>query len=322
MKAVWLYGTRDARVVDIEKPQLEPDSAIVKVATCVVCGSDVHQWDGRRPPASYPSPFGHEASGTVVEVGGEVGNLAPGDRITWYYLHGSLAEHCAIRPAEMAIGKIADHLTWQEGANLQLLCSVMRGVVNGEPGPGKRALVLGCGAVGLSVMQIALAMGCDEVVAADLIAFRRSMAEQLGASHTLDPGQRDWHQALSEPEGAFDIVYDCVDEDRSPNGDTLDLALPLLKMHGCCVLVGLSSEPRRIDTSTVVYKGLRIIGAHHANLARVRELMALGCQWVADGTIRVKPYVTHHFTIEEIQDALETAASQADGVLKVAVDLE
>jgi len=322
MKAVWLYGARDARVVDTKKPLLGPESAIIKVASCVLCGSDVHQWDGRHPPGSYPTPFGHETAGTVVEVGDEVGNLAPGDRIAWYLLHGSLAEYCAIEPAEMAIGKLADHLTWEEGANLQLLCSVMRGVANGDPGPGKRALVLGCGAVGLSVMQGVLAMGCDEVVAADLIAFRREMARQLGACHTADPGEEGWHQALSEPEGAFDIVYDCMDEDRSPNGDSLDLALRLLKMHGCCVLVGLSSRPRCIDTSTAVYKGLWIVGAHHANMARVRELMALGCQWVADGTLQVKRYVTHRFAIDQIQEALETAASQAEGVLKVAINLE
>jgi L-iditol 2-dehydrogenase len=322
MKAVWLHGVRDARVVDTERPGLEPDSAIIRVASCVVCGSDVHQWDGRRPPAKYPIAFGHETAGTVVEVGNEVVHLAPGDRIAWYLLHGSLAEYCAIRPAELAIGKLAEHVSWEEGASLQLLCSVMRGVANGEPGPGKRALVLGCGAVGLSVMQIALAMGCDEVISADLVPFRRRMAEQLGASRTVDPGREGWHAHLQEPGGAFDIVYDCVDEDRSPKGDTLDLALRLLKVHACCVLVGLSSTPRRIDTSTAVYKGLRIIGAHHTSMARVREFMALACQWVADGTIRVKPYVTHRFTMDQIQEALKTAASQADGVLKVAVNLE
>jgi len=322
MKAVWLYGVRDARVVDAEKPRLQRDSAIIKVASCVVCGSDVHQWDGRRAPAAYPIPFGHETAGTVAEVGDQVTHLAPGDRITWYLLHGSLAEYLSIRPAELAIGQLADHVGWEEGASLQLLCSVMRGVVNGEPGPGKRVLVLGCGAVGLSVMQIALAMGCDEVVAADLVPFRRAMAEQLGACCTVDPGEAGWHERLQEPEGAFDIVYDCVDEDRSPNRDTLDRALRLLKMYGRCVLVGLSSTPRCIDTSTAVYKGLRIIGAHHSDMARVRELMALGCQWVADGTIRVKPYVTHRFAIDQVQDALETAASQADGVLKVAINLE
>ncbi len=322
MKAVWLHGVRDARVVDTEKPHLEPDSAIIRVASCVLCGSDVHQWDGRHPPAKYPIPFGHETAGTVVEVGDEVVHLAPGDRITWYLLHGSLAEYCVIRPAELAVGKLADHLSWVEGASLQLLCSVMRGVVNGEPGPGKRALVLGCGAVGLSVMQGAMAMGCDEVVAADLIPFRRELAEELGASHTVDPGDEGWHEDVQAPGGAFDIVYDCVDEDRSPNRDTLGLALRLLKMHGCCVLVGLSSGPRCIDTSTAVYKGLRIIGAHHTSMARVRELMALGCQWVADGTIRVEPYVTHRFTMDQIQDALATAASQADGVLRVAISLE
>jgi L-iditol 2-dehydrogenase len=155
----------------------------------------------------------------------------------------------------------------------------------------------------------------DEVVAGDLIPFRREFALRLGASHGIDPGQEGWHAQLDP----FDMVLDCVDEDRSPRGDTLDLALGLVKPLGCCVVIGLSSRPRRLDTSRIVNRGIRVIGAHHANLARAREIMALSCQWVADGTIRVANYVTHRFPIEETQQALELAASQAEGVLKVGI---
>jgi len=317
MKAIWLYGPRDARAVDIDKPSIGPDQALIQVESCVLCGSDVHQWDGRRPGGSYPLALGHETAGRVVEVGPEVRGLAVGDRVTWYLQHGSLAEFLAIRPADLAVGKLAEHLSWEEGANLQLLCAVLRGVANGEPGPGQRALVLGCGAVGLSAMQGALAMGVDEVVAADLIPFRRDLALSLGASSAINPGQAGWHTQLGE----FDILYDCVDEDRSPNGDTLDRALGIVKYLGCCVIIGLSSALRGNDTSRIVYRGLRVVGAHHTSMARCREIMAMCCQWVADGTIRVADYVTHRFPLEQTQQALEMAASQASGVLKVGIEV-
>jgi threonine dehydrogenase-like Zn-dependent dehydrogenase len=317
MKAIRLYGPRDVRVVDTEKPSRNADQALIKVESCVLCGSDVHQWDGRRFGGPYPIDFGHETSGRVVEVGPEVRGLAVGDRVTWYLQHGSLAEFFTIRPADLAVGKLADHVSWEEGANLQLLCAVLRGVSNGQPGPGKRALVLGCGAVGLSTVQGALAMGIDEVVAADLILFRRDTALSLGASSTVDPAVPGWHTGL----GQFDIVYDCVDEDRSPNADTLDLALGLVRPLACCVIIGLSSALRRIDTSRIVNCGIRIIGAHHQDMARCREIMALCCQWVADGTIRVADYVTHRFPLAETQQALELAASQAPGVLKVGIQV-
>jgi L-iditol 2-dehydrogenase len=258
----------------------------------------------------------------VVEVGDEVTSLAVGDRVSWYLAHGSLAEFFAFRPSEMAVAKLPAHLTWEEGATLQLLCAVLRGVANGKPRPGKRALVLGCGAVGLSVLQGALAMGVDEAAAADLIAFRRDLACRLGACYTVDPGDAGWYHTLARAGERFDLVFDCMDEDRSPQGDTLDLALRLLRFRGRAVIVGLSSVPRRLDTSVLVGNGLRLIGAHHRDLARARELMALGCQWVADGALRVQPYVTHRFGLEEAQEALETAASQAEGVLKVAINLE
>ena len=57
MRAILLHGPRDVRLVDTEKPVKNPHSAIVKVEACVLCGSDVHIWDGRHGPASYPHPF-------------------------------------------------------------------------------------------------------------------------------------------------------------------------------------------------------------------------------------------------------------------------
>jgi L-iditol 2-dehydrogenase len=321
MRAARLFGPRDLRVIDTEKPLSEPDSVIVEVACCVLCGSDVFQWDGRIPPASYPAGFGHESAGTIVEVGSEVRGLAVGDRVTWYVVHGSLQEYFAFRPEDMAVGKVAPHLTCEEGANVQLVCAVLRGVANGEPAPGKRALVLGCGAVGLSALQGALAMGCDEIVAADLIPFRRDMACRLGASYLVDPGEDGWFQALSKAGERFDIIYDCMDEDRSPNGDTLDLALHLLKPRSPYVALSLSAIPRRLRLATIVNTGMRIVGAHHSDVFQAREFMALACQWVGDGTIDVSSYVTHRFPLERCQEAVEAASSHADGVLKVAVGI-
>ncbi len=321
MKAIWLYGPSDARLVDTEKPQIDSDSVMVKVESCVLCGSDVHIWDGRHPPvagAPYPWTFGHETAGTVVEAGENVTGLAIGDRISWWLTHGTLREYCVFKPSEMAIGKLAPHVTWEEGANIQLLAAVIRGVANSEPAPGQRALVLGCGAVGLSVMQLALAMGVDEVVATELIPFRREMALKLGASATVDPGQPGWDSDL----GPFDIVYDCMDEDHAPGRNTLNTALGTLEIQATCVIIGISSHAKPIDTSQIVLKGLTIIGAHNHNIAESRRLMAMCCQWVADGTVKVSDYVTHRFPIEETQKAVEAAASQADGLLKVAITLD
>jgi len=318
MKAIWLFGPSDARLVDTEKPQIDSDSVMVKVESCVLCGSDVHIWDGRHAPAAYPSPFGHETAGTVVEVGESVTGLVVGDRISWWLTHGTLCEYYVLRPSEMAIGKLTAHVTWEEGANIQLLAAVVRGVANSDPAPGQRALVLGCGAVGLSVMQLALAMGVDEVVAAELIPFRREMALKLGASAVVDSGQPGWDADL----GPFDIVYDCMDEDHAPERDTLNTALGTLKEQGSCVIIGISSHAKQVDTSRIVLNGLTIVGAHNHTIAEVRRLMAMCCQWVADGTIKVSDYVTHRFPIEETQKAVETAASQADGILKVAITLD
>ncbi len=82
MKALCWYGKNDVRVVTVPDPQiLNPRDAIVKITTTAICGSDLHLYDGYIPTMQAGDVLGHEFMGEVVEIGSEVKNLKPGDRV-------------------------------------------------------------------------------------------------------------------------------------------------------------------------------------------------------------------------------------------------
>ncbi|HEX4667297.1 MAG TPA: zinc-dependent alcohol dehydrogenase [Chthoniobacterales bacterium] len=82
MKATCWYGTEDVRVEDVPDPKiLNPRDAIVKITATAICGSDLHLYDGYIPTMEKGDILGHEFMGEVVEVGPEVKNLQPGDRV-------------------------------------------------------------------------------------------------------------------------------------------------------------------------------------------------------------------------------------------------
>ena len=109
----------------------------------------------------------------MTDIGPEVHGLRVGDRVTWYLQHGSLCEYFAIRPSELAVGKLAAHLSWEEGANLQLACAVLRGVDNAEPSPGERALLLGACAR-ISVGRAVVGGACRPSLASSRVCQHRS----------------------------------------------------------------------------------------------------------------------------------------------------
>lgn len=82
MKAVCWYGTEDVRVETVPDPKiLNPRDAIVKITLTAICGSDLHLYNGYIPGMQEGDILGHEFMGEVVEVGGEVRTLKPGDRV-------------------------------------------------------------------------------------------------------------------------------------------------------------------------------------------------------------------------------------------------
>jgi len=210
MKAAVWKALNDLRVEDVPEPNLRKSDQIkVKIAFCGICGSDLHTVAGRTLFAPKPPAIiGHEATGTIIEVGSDVSRYKPGQRVTinpqgycgsCYYCRKG-AEHFCEKPffatrsfAEYAIFPersaylLPDDITFEEGAFTEPVASCLHGIDMANIYPGSTVAILGAGPIGLLLLQLAIRAGASKTLVSEPEATRRKVAKQLGADVVVDP---------------------------------------------------------------------------------------------------------------------------------------
>jgi L-iditol 2-dehydrogenase len=227
MKALLLEAYNQLVVADVPVPEIGHDDLLVRVKACGVCGSDVHGFDGSTGRRIPPLVMGHEAAGIVERVGTGVTNLAPGDRVTFdstvfcgeceycrrgevnlcdnrrvlgvscadYRRHGAFAEYVAV-PARISY-RVPDSVPFEHAALIEPLSIAMHAVNRKVPPPGEPIVIVGCGMIGLMILQVLRVHGCGPILSVDVDARRRATAETLGAQRTID-GHGDVVAAVRE----------------------------------------------------------------------------------------------------------------------------
>ena len=216
MKALLLseYSKLD---VTTEMPRPVPGSGelLIHIAACGICGSDVHGYDGSSGRRIPPLVMGHEAAGTVAEVGDGVRQFAVGDRVTFdstvycgdcqycragevnlcdnrqvvgvscgdYRRHGAFAEYVAV--PERIVYRLPDELSFTEAAMLEAVSVALHAVRVADLSGGETALVIGSGMIGLLTLQAARAGGCSRVFVADIDPSRLKLARDMGADEVI-----------------------------------------------------------------------------------------------------------------------------------------
>lgn len=229
-------------VEDIPEPACGPNRVKVKIAYCGICGSELHRFDPdytSRPPQFKPPPGGfkgprvggHEASGTVVEVGEGVMGIEVGDRVgmnfrspcgTCYYCRnklehfceraipatGSYAEYAVYHPN--AIYKLPDDVSLEIGAVLEPVTVAVHTVDLANIRPGGTVAIMGGGPIGLLIMEVAQIAGAAKILVSEPVESRRKLAMELGATAVVDPINGDlMGVAMEMTEGrGFDTVID------------------------------------------------------------------------------------------------------------------
>lgn len=332
MKAAVFHGPdRPLTVEEWPDPVAGPGQVLVRVAGCGVCHTDLHYIDHGTPTfAKPPLVLGHEISGTITDVGPGVADRAPGDRVLvaavtccgrcracqegrgnvceagemfGNHVDGGYAELVAA-PAEHTFA-LPSGIPLAEGSIIaDAVTTPYHAVVNrGRVRPGDDVVVLGCGGVGLNVVQIAAALGA-RVVAVDLSESKRGWAERLGAAATLDPESVPRiDKALRElTGGGADVVFEVVGKPA-----TQEWALAALETGGRAVFVGYSPDPMTLNAGRLMFRELEVIGSlgcRPVDYPRVIEM-------VHQGRIRVRELVTHRFALDDIGEALDTLRSGA-----------
>lgn len=343
MRAVTWHGAEDVRVEDVPAPELEaPDDVIVRVERSAVCGSDLHVYRDEIPGVLPGTVMGHEFVGTIEGTGPAVRGLEAGDRVVgpFHVACGSCracgrgqhhqCEESAIYGYGMAFGDLAgaqaERLRVPHGQiNLRtvpesvspeaalfagdILSTAHGAVRRAGLRPGETCAVIGCGPVGLLVVECAFLFGAAEVFALDLVESRAGAAGELGAVPVhvgdVDPVARV--QELTDGEGA-DVVVEAVG-----GPETLQLAFDLVRPGGRINAVGVTAAETfeyPLMTSLVRDLTFRIgIANVHREMDTVLDLMAAG---------RIDPtrLVSHRLPLEEAPEGYRLfAAREATKVL-------
>jgi threonine dehydrogenase-like Zn-dependent dehydrogenase len=220
MKQIRVHGPHDVRLDEIAEPDPGPRDALVRVAACGICGSDVSFVD-MGGLTGRPMPLGHELAGVVEWVGAEVTGSSAGDRVVVHPVDeelgrlGSGAGEGGLTPLllvrEAAKGRrlfpVPDGMPLPVAALAEPTAVSMQAVNQAEAEPGDTVAVFGCGPIGLLAIAALADRGITDVVAIDVSRRRLELAGEFGAAHVLDPSDDDVWSELARLHGTTPFMF-------------------------------------------------------------------------------------------------------------------
>lgn len=236
MKAAVMRGIGNINMEDYPDPETGPDQIKVKIAYCGLCGTDPENLEGRFgliPPEAYKQPriLGHEASGTIAEVGKSIKGYKVGQRVAMnfrsscgacYYCQNKMEHFCrrgagasgsfaeyAVYP-ESAVYLLADDISLEIGSLLEPVSVAVHAIDQANVYPGSSVAICGGGPIGLLCLEVALKAGAARTLVSEPVAEKRALAKKLGADVTVDPFNEDIEaigKKLTDGRG-FDTVID------------------------------------------------------------------------------------------------------------------
>jgi alcohol dehydrogenase len=343
MRAVVYHGPGLKAWEEVRDPEItDDDDVIVRVDATTICGSDLHILKGDVSAVIPGRILGHEAVGTVEQVGSGVRTLGEGDRVLvscisacgscrfcresryglchtggWLLgctYDGTQAEYARVPFADNSTYRIPDGVSDEEALMLAdiLPTGYEVGVLNGRISPGDVVAVVGSGPVGLAAIMGARLFSPSHIVAVGIADRRLEAAKQFGADVTVNSGYEDPVKiiaALTEGLGA-DVTIEAV---GLP--DTFELAVKLVRPGGRVANVGVHGSPAALHLEEQWTRDITITTGQ-VDTFSTPTLLRL----VASGQVAVGQFVTHRFGFDEFAEAYDVfARADETGALKVVV---
>jgi threonine 3-dehydrogenase len=320
-------------LVEVPMPAVGPGDVLVKVKAAGICGTDLHieAWDSWaaktiRPPLT----IGHEFSGTVVEVGSGVIDVAVGDLVSGEgHLVCGRCRNCRAGRRHLCIHTrgLGVHL---DGAFAEYVALPMTNIWHHAPGIdedvaaifdpfgnavhtalafpvlGEDVLVSGAGPIGLMATAVVRHAGARHVVVSEPNAFRRDLAERMGATIAVDPGEGDLHSVQAElgmVEG-FDIALEMSGVEAA-----LRSAIDNMAHGGRIAILGIPTDEIALDVNAIVFNQLTLRGIYGREMYETWYQMTVMLQSGLD----IRPAITHRFGFRDFEAAFEAARSGDSG---------
>lgn len=286
MKAAVFYGKHDLRLENIPLPKAKADEVVVKVMACGICGTDIHIYEGDEGAAQTPrgTVLGHEFAGVIVEVGENVKDIKIGDRVcvdpnklcgNCYYcksgighfcenmigigttVNGGFEEFCAVPQSQ--VYKIASSTTFEEAAMTEPVACCMHGIDLCDIKTNDTVLVIGCGMIGLIMIQLAKRAGASNVIAIEIDEEKCKQAQKVGADLVINTQKEDINlleEYLNQKEiKGITKVIECVGRT-----ETMEQAVKLAGKKAIVMFFGLTApnDEIRIKPFEIFKKELEI----------------------------------------------------------------
>jgi len=332
LRAVVYHGPGKKMWEEVPKPTILEDSdAIVRVDAVTICGTDLHILKGDVPAVTDGRVLGHEAVGTVEEVGTGVGTIKPGDRVLvscitacgrcrfcregsyglcvggggWILGHkidGTQAEYVRVPFADTSTYLVPPGVSDESVLMLADIgpTGYEVGVLNGRVEPGDVVAVVGAGPIGLSSMLTSQLFSPTHIVAIDVADARLESAKAFGATVTVNNSREDAAEVvkgLTEGLGA-DVTIEAV---GIP--ETFELCAELIRPGGRVANVGVHGKPATLHLEDLWIKGVTI----KTGLVDTYSTPTL-LKLVASRQLNVNDFVTHRFSLDEFMDAYDVFA--------------
>jgi alcohol dehydrogenase len=345
MKALVYHGPGERSWDSVPDPTIiDPTDAIVRIDSSTICGSDLHILKGDVPEVTAGTVLGHEAVGTVVEIGAAVTTIAPGDRVLvscitscgrcrfckeghyglctggggWIFGHlidGLQAEFARVPFADTSVYKVPEGLSDEQVLFLAdiLPTAYEVGVLNGRVEPGDTVAIVGAGPVGLAAIMTARLHTPGRIIAIDLADSRLEKAREFGADVAINNGSEDAVakvMALTDGLGA-DVAIEAVGIPQ-----TFELCTELIRPGGRVANVGVHGKCATLHLERLWPRDVTIT----TGLVDTRTTPTL-LKLIEGGRLDATVFATHRFALGETEAAYDVFSAAAEThALKVVLE--
>jgi 2-desacetyl-2-hydroxyethyl bacteriochlorophyllide A dehydrogenase len=293
-----------------------PQDVLLKVEVCGICGTDLRFL--AVPPIMHAKKgivLGHEYIGQVVEVGHEVGQFKPGDRVAvipdvpcgycpfcaearpnlcenMYAIGGDVDggfAHYALAPAR-ALYKISPNLPVEAGAFVELLSCVLGGVQKAALLPGEDVVIIGAGPAGLVYLKVFKAAGAGQVIMVEVSPWRSEFAHRAGADRVINPRETNLREAVRAATGrGAHVVVDAV-------GSELGAAVSVARKGGRIIMFGENHQAESVlRPHEIQGQELRILGSFIGI-----QVFPQAVRVLESGAVKLDDLITHRLSLAEL----------------------
>ncbi len=341
MEAALVTGKNKLELVDMPTPEPSTGKAVVDIAYCGICGTDLHAYQSGEP--YNPAICGHEWMGNVSALGKEVGHIKEGDRVAigissacgqcapclrgeTAYCETAFAGMIGVGPMAAAHGGFAPSIAIDasrlygvtsklsdiEASLLEPATVAIHAVRRTRLSLGDSVVVVGAGPIGLLTLQCARAAGAGTVVLIEPQESRRNLGGVLGADLLIDPSKEQTLEQVQNhvgKEGA-DVVFECAGIPQ-----TINQSVGLCRRGGVVSLVGFPNLPAEINAAEWLVKEIELV----ASLGYLREEFDVAQALVEDERLKLAPLHTSTVSLDGIDGAFARLATDPEEV-KILVD--